>query len=176
MDTKKVTKTQLEEIAKVFNAELIDEKDPALPAGRKAKATKIDDFKETIAEAANAILDIAEDKNRFTDEQWEVMAAIDVTVAKEYMAGKETTETVETADADTKATPTRKKATKKTKADPSKSNKGQIYLAWKDGEEDINKLHKMVDEAVKTNTIKGWMKGWKVGKRLPAVAKQQASA
>lgn len=51
------------------------------------------------------------------------------------------------------------------------SNKAIVYLAWKEGEEDSEKLFSKVKEAVKITTIKGWMNQWKNGKNLPAIVK-----
>jgi|AntDeeMinimDraft_5_1070356.scaffolds.fasta_scaffold09577_2 hypothetical protein len=53
----------------------------------------------------------------------------------------------------------------------SRSNKAQVYEEWKDGQEELDKLHEAVDKAVKKTTIRGWVNGWKRGKKLPAVAK-----
>ena len=61
----------------------------------------------------------------------------------------------------------------KKKVDYSKSNKAVVYEAWKDGEEDIDKLHKKVSEALKVTTLKSWVNSWKKGKNLPAIAKEQ---
>lgn len=63
----------------------------------------------------------------------------------------------------------------KVKRDPSKSNKGRIFSAWKngEGEADIAKLNAMVNNAVKESTIKGWISAWKNGKNLPAIAKKR---
>jgi len=66
-----------------------------------------------------------------------------------------------------------KKETKqKGLTDHSKSNKAVVYLAWKDGEKDLEKLHKKVNESVKLGTIKSWITQWKTEKNLPAVAKE----
>lgn len=56
--------------------------------------------------------------------------------------------------------------------DFSKSNKAIVYLAWKDGMEDVVKLHKKVKEAVKEGTIRGWLSQWKRGENFPAIAKK----
>ena len=72
-----------------------------------------------------------------------------------------------------------KKSTTKSKAKSTKSdnlsNKAVIYLAWKKGEEDIDKLHEKVDKAVKRNTVRGWVNRWKKGKGLPGIAKKKVS-
>jgi len=66
-----------------------------------------------------------------------------------------------------------KKETKqKGLTDHSKSNKAIVYLAWKDGEKDLEKLHKKVNENVKLTTIKGWTRMWVNKKGLPAIAKE----
>jgi len=64
------------------------------------------------------------------------------------------------------------KKEKKNATDHSKSNKGQVYIAWKNGENDFEKLSEKIDGAVKLSTIKGWCNAWKNGKNLPAIAKQ----
>jgi len=64
------------------------------------------------------------------------------------------------------------KKKKKNTTDHSKSNKGRVYIAWKDGENDFEKLSGKIDGAVKLSTIKGWCNAWKNGNNLPAVAKQ----
>lgn len=51
------------------------------------------------------------------------------------------------------------------------SNKDAVYLTWKDGEEDIDTLHQLVDEAVKKTTIKNWLSKWSNEKGLPRIAK-----
>jgi hypothetical protein len=55
----------------------------------------------------------------------------------------------------------------------SRSNKAAVYIAFKNGERDIEKLHSECDKAVKQSTIKGWTNSWKRGKenKLPAVAR-----
>ena len=64
------------------------------------------------------------------------------------------------------------KVKKTGKVDPSKSNKAIVYLTWVDGEKDVEKLHKQVNENVKLSTIKSWLNQWKTEKNLPAVAKE----
>lgn len=51
------------------------------------------------------------------------------------------------------------------------SNKAVIFLAWKDGVEDVSALLERVNSAVKENTIKVWMNRWKRGVALPSIAK-----
>jgi hypothetical protein len=74
-----------------------------------------------------------------------------------------------------KEIPAKKEVKEKKKStrtgDPSKSNKGMIYLAWKKGKTNAEKLHALVEERVQLSTIKLWMKKWEKGKGLPAVAK-----
>lgn len=53
----------------------------------------------------------------------------------------------------------------------SLSNKDQVYLAWKDGEDDVDTLHALVDESVKQTTIKNWLSKWKNDKGLPRISK-----
>lgn len=80
----------------------------------------------------------------------------------------------ETAVKSDKAKPKAKTAKKET--DLSKSNKAQLWIAWKmgKGETDPIKLEKLVGGAVKLSKIKSWLKGWekKDPKRLPAYAKK----
>jgi len=57
--------------------------------------------------------------------------------------------------------------------DHSKSNKAVVYLAWKDGEEDVKKLHKLIKARVKETTITSWTRQWAKGKALPAIAKKK---
>ena len=54
--------------------------------------------------------------------------------------------------------------------DRSKCSKAVIYLAWKKGMKDVEKLQKLVSGAVKEGTIRSWLGSWKNGKNLPAVA------
>ena len=61
------------------------------------------------------------------------------------------------------------------KRDPSKSNKAQVYLKWKGGEKDIDKLWESTDGAVKRQTISIWMNWWGKGKSLPAIAEEKKS-
>lgn len=70
------------------------------------------------------------------------------------------------------AKPAKKKSAGKT--DFSKSNKARVWKLWKNGKgiKDPEKLHKRVNEAVKVNTIRGWLSSWQKGSNLPAVAKQ----
>jgi hypothetical protein len=69
-----------------------------------------------------------------------------------------------------------KKETKKPAADKkdkgAPSNKEVVYLAWKAGETDLEKLHKKVKEGVRIGTIKSWLSAWSKDKNLPAVAKK----
>lgn len=51
------------------------------------------------------------------------------------------------------------------------SSKKVIYLAWKEGQINIDILLGLVSSAVKQSTVKGWVQAWKNGKNLPAVAK-----
>ena len=59
--------------------------------------------------------------------------------------------------------------------DHSKSNKAQVWKAWKDGETKVKKLHKKIKGAVKEATISSWIKQWEKGNALPAIAKQQGA-
>ena len=63
------------------------------------------------------------------------------------------------------------KVKKTGKVDPLKSNKAVVYLTWVDGEKDVEKLHKKVNENVKLSTIKSWTRQWVNGNALPAIAK-----
>lgn len=76
--------------------------------------------------------------------------------------------------------PPKEKKTKEPKkfkgpVDHSTSNKAQVYIAWKAGETDVEKLHKKVNEGVGKSTIKAWIGQWKNGKNLPAIAKEKAA-
>lgn len=51
------------------------------------------------------------------------------------------------------------------------SNKDAVYLAWKDGEDDVDSLHDLVNKAVKKTTIKNWLSKWKNDKGLPRISK-----
>jgi len=67
------------------------------------------------------------------------------------------------------APPVKKKApAKKVSGEPS--NKAQVYLAWKKGEKDSDKLYTLIDGRVKQATVKSWMKQWEKGNNLPAIA------
>ena len=69
--------------------------------------------------------------------------------------------------------PEPKPAAKSKKGNTEKkvSNKGIVYLAWKEGQKDIETLHKLVSARVKLNTIKAWIGAWEKDKNLPANAK-----
>ena len=56
----------------------------------------------------------------------------------------------------------------KPKGDKAPSNKGLVYAAFADGEEDTKKLSKVVKGVVKESTIRSWVNNWKKGKKLPA--------
>jgi len=62
-----------------------------------------------------------------------------------------------------------KKAAKTKKEKGTPSRKLLVYQAWKDGEEDVTKLHKLSPEIteIKVTTIKMWIKSWKKGIKLP---------
>ena len=55
--------------------------------------------------------------------------------------------------------------------DFSKSNKAVVYKAWKKGTTDVDKLLKVVDNAVQKGTVKSWIGQWAKGENLPSVAK-----
>ena len=64
------------------------------------------------------------------------------------------------------------KKKKQEKKEMDLSVKAKIYLAWQDGEEDVEKLHqKVANEEVKESTVKNWLRRWPKGKGLPAIAK-----
>lgn len=68
--------------------------------------------------------------------------------------------------------PAAKKAEKKAEK-KELSNKAVVYLLFSQkGVEDIDKLHKKVNEQVQAKTIKNWISQWKKGKNLPAIAKE----
>ena len=99
---------------------------------------------------------------------WAKFASLreDLSKAKVETTKKET----KAAKAADKPAGEKKKGPPPRDADPSKSNKGQVYLAWKAGETEVDKLLKVVNEAVSKGTIKSWVGQWKNGKNLPAVA------
>jgi len=81
-----------------------------------------------------------------------------------------------------KATDTKSEADPKgavnKKADPSKSNKAIVYIAWKSkGITDRAELLKLVEGRVKERTLKSWLSAWKRGdkKVLPAIAKVKSN-
>ena len=62
---------------------------------------------------------------------------------------------------------------KKEKRERTPSNKEVLYLAWKKNSKlEGAALLKVVAGAVKEKTVAGWLKGWKKGKRLPAIARK----
>jgi len=67
----------------------------------------------------------------------------------------------------------KEKAKKKEKTEPGSltgSRKERLYLAWKDGVNDFDKLKKVVDGDIADSTLKKWMKRWPQDKSLPAIA------
>lgn len=94
----------------------------------------------------------------------------------EEVVEEEVKETPEKPATKKEKKPTEKKAGKVPEAkkeDPSKSNKGQVYLAWKNGETNLDTLLNLVENRVKKATIKNWISMWGRNQGLPAIAKQK---
>ena len=71
------------------------------------------------------------------------------------------------------AKPVKPGKAKKEKRERTPSNKEVLYLAWKKNSKlEGAALLKVVAGAVKEKTVAGWLKGWKKGKRLPAIARK----
>lgn len=85
---------------------------------------------------------------------------------------KEKTETVEKAKP-AKPAKEKKDKPKKEKKEAGPSRKLKLYTEWAKSEQKLTaeQLHKMQSD-LSLNTIKGWVKGWANGKRLPAGAKK----
>lgn len=60
---------------------------------------------------------------------------------------------------------------KTTSAPGDRSNKEIVYQAWDEGEDDVDKLHDLIEGRVKKNTVRSWRNAWNRGKNLPAAAK-----
>ena len=101
--------------------------------------------------------------------------------ARKTPSGKDEVPIPKKGEAKMKVVPAEKEEKKEQKKEPkskegvdhSKSNKAIVYLAWEDGEKDLEKLHKKVNENVKLGTIKSWTRQWVKGKALPAIAKNK---
>jgi len=85
---------------------------------------------------------------------------------------KEKTEMVEKAKP-AKPAKEKKDKPKKEKKEAGPSRKLKLYTEWAKSEQKLTaeQLHKMQSD-LSLNTIKGWVKGWANGKRLPAGAKK----
>jgi|GEM_PF-3010210 len=85
---------------------------------------------------------------------------------------KEKTETVEKAKP-AKPAKEKKDKPKKEKKEAGPSRKLKLYTEWAKSKQKLTaeQLHKMQSD-LSLNTIKGWVKGWANGKRLPAGAKK----
>ena len=120
-----------------------------------------------------------EPEDKFQPDTHRVLADLNVRVprpsAKEEVVEDDEDDIMPTPSPPMEEEPEKEKPIKKEKknvTDHSKSNKGQVYIAWKNGENDFEKLSEKIDGAVKLSTIKGWCNAWKNGKNLPAIAKQ----
>jgi hypothetical protein len=85
---------------------------------------------------------------------------------------KEKTETVE-KEKPAKPEKEKKDKPKKEKKEAGPSRKLKLYTEWAKSKQKLTaeQLHKMQSD-LSLNTIKGWVKGWANGKRLPAGAKK----
>ncbi|HPY04208.1 MAG TPA: hypothetical protein PL161_13385 [Spirochaetota bacterium] len=85
---------------------------------------------------------------------------------------KEKTEMVEKAKP-AKPAKEKKDKPKKEKKEAGPSRKLKLYTEWAKSKQKLTaeQLHKMQSD-LSLNTIKGWVKGWANGKRLPAGAKK----
>jgi len=88
---------------------------------------------------------------------------------------KEKTEMVEKAKP-AKPAKEKKDKPKKEKKEAGPSRKLKLYTEWAKSKQKLTaeQLHKMQSD-LSLNTIKGWVKGWANGKRLPAGAKKEQS-
>jgi len=120
-----------------------------------------------------------EPEDKFQPDTHRVLADLNVRVprpsAKEEVVEDDEDDIMPTPSPPMEEEPEKEKLIKKEKknaTDHSKSNKGQVYIAWKNGENDFEKLSEKIDGAIKLSTIKGWCNAWKNEKNLPAIAKQ----
>jgi len=195
-----VTKTMLEGLVSKFNNNIVDKEQP-LPTGKKKGDTK-NKLEAELVGAANELLQPG-DEQFFDEQDIDLMQAvgidfagltgtggseapeevIDEAPAEEEVVEEEVVEeevveeeVVDEAPAAKEEKPKPKPKKKKAPADPTKTNKGQVYVAWVAGETDPEKLHKEIKEAVKLTTVKAWVKNWAKGKGLPKAAKVTTAA
>jgi hypothetical protein len=67
--------------------------------------------------------------------------------------------------------PGKKGGTPRTR-DGAPCSKTVVYLAWKKGQTDVDKLMSLPGQNAALITVRGWLSAWKNGKNLPAVAAQ----
>ena len=185
-----VTKTMLEGLVSKFNNNIVDKEQP-LPTGKKKGDTK-NKLEAELVGAANELLQPG-DEQFFDEQDIDLMQAVGIDFAgltgtggseapeeviDEAPAEEEVVEeeVVDEAPAAKEEKPKPKPKKKKAPADPTKTNKGQVYVAWVAGETDPEKLHKGIKEAVKLTTVKAWVKNWAKGKGLPKAAKVTTAA
>jgi hypothetical protein len=93
------------------------------------------------------------------------------------MVDEEKKDKVETVEKEKPAKTEKKEKTekkpKKEKKEAGPSRKLKLYTEWAKSKQKLTaeQLHKTESE-LSLNTIKGWIKGWEKGKRLPAGAKK----
>jgi hypothetical protein len=139
-----------------------EEADPEDLAARLQAAKKMDDLNEIIADFSDVftkkvVKGLAEFKN-----------PIMLKKAMKEAAGIAPAEKVE------KVKKEGKKDMSHLHGDPSKSNKGIVYIAWKkDQTLTAKQLHKTCNEGVQVTTITSWLAQWKNGNNLPAIAKSK---
>ena len=136
--------------------------DPALPTNSKTR--KIDLLRE-LEDAAGEL----EPQDKLTDKTVATLKAIGIDVPGQEEKKDTKAVAKKAAEAKGKAK-VMKKVNGEKKKGFSDSNKARIYLMWKDGEENVEKLHKKIKEGVKINTIRSWINQWKNKKNLPAIA------
>lgn len=110
--------------------------------------------------------------DKFTPDTWKELTRLGyVAETTPPTAGKKTTK-VEETPAKVEKTKSPGKSTKKTSKEPgAPSNKQLVYKEWKGGTKDVQKLLKVVSNAVKEVTVKSWTSAWGRGKDLPKGAK-----
>ncbi len=125
--------------------------------------------KEELTEKVSKAGTMLEDGDKIEQNTFDVLAELEVDIPAGVKKVKAQKAEKDSGKEKTGKAPAKEK---KETSDYSKSNKAQVFLLWKNGEEDKEVLFKKVKGAVKEETIKIWINQWKNGKNLPAIAAQ----
>jgi len=163
-----IERSRLESVWSEVNRELAP--DPPPPdIARMGDEEVIDILKELAAQVLR--------KDEFGDDTWRVLLELgglqdDVKKEIEEMLGKEKEVVMGTKGKNSGTKKKEKKSGEKRKKEDSLSNKGQVWQLWNKGKSQADDLSNIIDGAVKLTTIKSWIRQWKKGKNLPAIAKK----